>query len=308
MEVLKIHYTNKIGQPIKTPYYLSQLQILYENDFFPWVISDGIAELVHDGFLTLVDMNGVPDMKKLKNITKINFYANAAAIETPDDLSLMQTHAMNIANIVDEYSSRDNSDVLGRHLETLVKLELRAQQFSIAGVHTNEYRGKKWTETRQDLDIIAEHKSGKLNIGVQVKNSLNLMEPEEIDTQIDICAYLGLVPVFAVRWIKPYIDCIFKQGGFCWVFKSQVYPIGFEKHVKNLYDRLSELNKVNSKNHPLQFPVTARGELTELSIQKFQDWVQQCIETPPLVNTSYRCQKFTQEEETSEIIYDLDPY
>ena len=60
------------------------------------------------------------------------------------------------------------------------------------------------------------------------------MEPKEIDVKIDICRHLGIVPVFAVRWNKPYVNCVYKQGGFRWFFKMQMFPIGQEKLVNQL--------------------------------------------------------------------------
>ncbi len=38
----------------------------------------------------------------------------------------------------------------------LVKAELRAQGFIIAGVHTNKYNDQEWAQTGHNLDFVAE--------------------------------------------------------------------------------------------------------------------------------------------------------
>jgi len=197
---------------------------------------------------------------------------NVRSLVTVQDEKRIKNRAYNIATLVDDYSSPKISKMLGDHLESLVKAEQRAQQFDIKGVHTNEYKSAKWTESDHTLDIIAECRNGKLAIRVEVKNTLELITQKEIDIKIKICKYLGIVPVFAVRWNKPYVDHINKQGGFCWMFKTQIYPLGQEDLVKRLYSKLSELNRTDSKGNPLMFPVSVRTELPPKSIQIFQKW------------------------------------
>jgi hypothetical protein len=116
-----------------------------------------------------------------------------------------------------------------------------------------------------------------------------MIEAEEIDIKIEICMFLEIIPVFAVRWIKPYINCINKQGGFSWVFKTQMYPLGQDRFVKELFDRLSVTNRTDARGHELQFPVTVRTELPSISVQKFQAWAARAIVTRPVVNTSVKC-------------------
>ncbi len=182
-------------------------------------------------------------------------------------------------------------------MEGLVKYELRANEFQITGTHTNEFKGKTWTQTSHNLDIVAEHKSGKLNIGIEVKNTLDLMEPDEIDTKIDICNFLGLVPVFAVRWMKPYMDCIRNQGGFSWIFKTQIYPPGFEAFTKLLYNRLSFSTRSDSTRTPLQFPVTVRTDIPPKSAVAFAKWVAKSLQSPPQRNPGARCGSSHMEDE-----------
>lgn len=114
---------------------------------------------------------------KTKNVKNgIKFLFNAELSNDDKKLRLVKKHAENIAKLVDKYSDPKITDALGRHLEGLVKAELRAQGFKIRGIHTNKYKGRKWTESDHDLDFIAEHSSSKLTIGVEVKNTIDIME------------------------------------------------------------------------------------------------------------------------------------
>jgi hypothetical protein len=174
---------------------------------------------------------------------------------------------------VKEYSDPQVTADLGKHLENLVRQELRAQHFHIYATNSNEFKGKKWKRTNHNMDIIAEHETGKLNMGVEIKNTLGIISRHELQTKIKLCKYLDLVPVFAARWIKPYIQQVKTYNGFCWIFKTQMYPLGYQRLVKKIYVRLSESNRTNFKGDKLQFPVTTRAELPIKPIKAFERWI-----------------------------------
>ncbi len=289
------HFTDKSNQPIRTPFYITQLQVLYEHDFYPWVTADAIHILNEDNIITQFRKFDLPEPQKLSNVRDIVFNAHSHAYS--ENASLVKRHAQGIAGLVNRYSNPACTKAVGDHLEGLVKYELRANEFQITGTHTNEFKGKTWTQTSHNLDIVAEHKSGKLNIGIEVKNTLDLMEPDEIDTKIDICNFLGLVPVFAVRWMKPYMDCIRNQGGFSWIFKTQIYPPGFEAFTKLLYNRLSFSTRSDSTRTPLQFPVTVRTNIPPKSAVAFAKWVAKSLQSPPQRNPGARCGSSHMEDE-----------
>lgn len=288
--MLKEHFITQRKEPRTSVFYQSQLQIFYEKDFYPWVVSDALKELVSEGYLKKITEKEIQDFKDLGNLNKINFFVNAIIVKSKEGLEKAQKKAAKTAKIVNEYSDAEHSKMLGDYLESLVKQELRAQQFTIVSERSNEFNGKKWTKTKHNLDFIAVHKDGKLKVGVEVKNTLSIMPPDEIDVKVEICEYLGLVPVFANRWLKPYLYCISNQGGFCWMFKVQCYPLGFEKYTKFLYNKLSDLIKKDSVGHELKFPINVRKELPEKSIEIFKDWVEDHKDNPPEVNSSQdRC-------------------
>ena len=80
-------------------------------------------------------------------------------------------------------------------------MNLRPQQFHIISKYSNAYNGKKWKRSGSNLDIIATHKVKNLKIGVEIKNTLDIISIKDIREKIEICNSLGLTPVFAVRWL-----------------------------------------------------------------------------------------------------------
>jgi hypothetical protein len=251
-EIMKL-FTDDYGRPKKTPYYVAQLQTLLENQFFPWITHQAAQQLVNQNILSKIET-------ATKCHSKVVFFYNAK-LDMPKLKPPVETHIKSICKLIDSYSEHTVCKALGDHLEGLVKAELRAQDFNIVGAHTRTYKNTEWTQSEHNLDFIAEHNSGKLTIGVEVKNTLPIIEREEIDIKIGMCDLFGITPVFAVRWLKPYIELIRKRGGFSWMFKTQIYPPGFEEFTKILYKRLS-------------LPVNVKTELPEKSIDIFHKWVE----------------------------------
>jgi hypothetical protein len=250
-EVMKL-FTDDYGRPKKTPYYVAQLQTLLENQFFPWITHQAAEQLVNQNILSRIETT-------TKCHSKVVFFYNAK-LDDPKLKPSVETHIKSICKLIDSYSEHTVCKALGDHLEGLVKAELRAQGFTIVGAHTRKYKNKDWTKTDHNLDFIAEHYSCKIKIGVEVKNTLPTIEREELDIKLDMCDFFRITPVFAVRWLKPYIELIRNRGGFSWMFKTQIYPPGFEELTKTLYKRLN-------------LPVTVRTELPEKSVDIFQRWI-----------------------------------
>jgi hypothetical protein len=56
-----------------------------------------------------------------------------------------------------------------------------------------KYKDKEWSRTRNNLEFVPEHISKKLAVGVEVKNTLPIIEREELDIKLEMCEYLGMV-------------------------------------------------------------------------------------------------------------------
>lgn len=248
-------FIDNSGRPKKTPYYITQLQTLLEKDHFQWITYQAASQLVEEKKLSKIETETAT-----KRQGKIVFLYNAK-LDTPISKPKIEAHIKSICKLIDKYSEPTVGQALGNHLEGLVKAELRAQGFKIAQTHSRKYKDKEWVKTSHNLDLIAEHYSGKLTVGVEVKNTLPMIKIEEINVKLDMCDFLEITPVFAVRWLKPYLELIRKRGGFSWIFKTQIYPPGFDDLTKILWNRL-------------ELPVTVRTDLPEKSIANFQRWVQ----------------------------------
>ncbi len=55
--------------------------------------------------------------------------------------------------------------------------------------------------------------------------------------------FLGITPVFAARWLKPYTKTIEDKEGFSWIFKTQVYPPGMEALTEKPKQKTTTTNK-----------------------------------------------------------------
>lgn len=89
---------------------------------------------------------------------------------------------------------------------------------------------------------------------------------------------------------KPSINCIQKQGGFGWVFKTQMYPLGYEEFVKRLYTRFSlPGDRGRNAGKKKGFPVAVRTELPEKPVALFKKWVSEIGNDPPCIDMLHRC-------------------
>ena len=129
------YFEDKYGRPLKRPYYIRQMQVLLENDFFPWIVYHALMHLVERG--RLVKKRYVSRHKR-----KLVYFYNRR-LHTRKSRPIMMTHIKSSSKIVDSYATAKISKYLGKHLEALVKSELRAQGFEIVGVSSNEYNGKE---------------------------------------------------------------------------------------------------------------------------------------------------------------------
>jgi hypothetical protein len=207
---------------------------------------------------------------QIKHVPDLIFYHNSKIKDS--DLGLLIQKSFNIAKIVNKYSHPSVTADLGKHLENLVSCELRAQQFNIISKNSNEFDGQRWKRSASNLDIIATHKVKNLKIGVEIKNTLDVISIKDIREKIEICNFLGLTPVFAVRWLGPHIHQLEGNKGFAWIFKSQLYPLGYKRLVHDISESLSLYSrKTNSiEKH---FPVTVSGDLPQDSVRQFEDWI-----------------------------------
>jgi hypothetical protein len=193
-------------------FYSRQLEVRYERQWFHWVTNRALRDLIAEGEI----------------ITEERELASAGGT-----IHLMwhRSHrdhkrdAERVIGLVNEYCDPAIAAALGLQREMLV-LEGFARQFVMRGRNTRRFEDARWTTTEHDLNFIFERAG--LAYGVEVKNVLGYMDKDELDIKVDLCAHLGLRPVFAVRalpksWAHEVIGA---AGGYAMVLGYQLEPQG----------------------------------------------------------------------------------
>jgi len=147
----------------KIPFYLRQLQVLFETQFFHITTTQAIYQLVDDGMLAKIPFDTAS--------THLEFIVPSKVAQNPQASKALHAHMKVKAKLVDKYSLKEVTDDLGDNLESLVKQELRANGLINIQKESNSYGGKVWTKTGHDLDFIAEHPHG-VAFGIEVKSEL----------------------------------------------------------------------------------------------------------------------------------------
>src|SRR5262249_24949858 len=156
------------------------------------------------------------------------------------------------------YSSSDFARAVGRQGEMMFDAALPAVGFAPRGRDIREWQGRRWTETEHDLDRVFE--ADGRTYGVEIKNTLKYIPKGELDLKIRMCRFLGLRPLFIMRFApKVYTFELYKAGGFGLLFKDQLYPFGNE--------RLAETVRAE-----LRLPVHCPPTVPDGHVQRFVGW------------------------------------
>jgi len=222
-------------------FYSRQIEVIYEHLYFHWVTKRAVDVLIENEEI-------ITKTEPLKYSDKIKLLwhkSNRYPVRKSKKL----------IKLVEEFSEPAFTVAIGFQGEALVLEGFARFGFSLYGRNTNEFKGKKWIETEHDLDFIFEKDS--VAYGIEVKNALGYMVKKEIDIKIELCEYLGLKPVFAVRMFpKSWIDEIWKKGGFSLIMKFQFYPL----------DRPVFANKIRKE---LGLPVDTPKALEDGTVKRF---------------------------------------
>lgn len=242
------------NRPLKTPRHESVILIFLEKEYSPGKIQTALNHLE--------ELNGISSIKKsIRNVGEAKFYFSSK-LNKDFIQNILPNKIDKAAHWISKYSDIKITKMLGEHLHYLVKAELRAHGFKIVSEkNVRSYGNKIWNRTKHSLDMVAIHQQKNLEIGVEVKNMLTLPPKSEIVTKIEMCEHLGIIPVFASRWMEPYRSYIQEKNGFLWQFKTQIYPLGQENFVTEIQKRF-------------QLPAEVIPELPSHAIMKFSTWLE----------------------------------
>ena len=204
-------------------FYKKQIQVIFEDQYPHDVTGKAVNKLLEDEFLrpeprTFGKNNNVP----------IIFVCRRNLRYTSNEIK-------GRIKIIDRFSDDEVNNGAGKYAETLFKHMFEKNHFEITGRHTNVFRGKAWTRSDKNLDFIIE--KDRVSYGVEVKNTFDYMPQDEFEEKLDMCQFLGLLPVFPVRYASPQQYELMKEiDGLALTFKTRVFPPGFQKLITEIWN------------------------------------------------------------------------
>jgi len=235
-----IGYYYQYGEPTpdcntNSPYHRKDIEVIFEDKYDHWDVNTAVDKLIEEGFLKLV------------TTLRANFVFRS-------DIRYYKQEMNRRIKIIERYADQTITAAVGNWGEKLVEYMFRLNDFKMSGTHTNEFSGKKWTKTNDNLDFIFEKDS--LVYGVEIKNTLAYMEADEFLVKLDICKFLSLTPLWILR-NAPEIQfrTMKARKGLISPFKSQIYPYGQEPLVKAVWQRM-------------RLPVAVWGEMPQKVVNR----------------------------------------
>jgi len=247
--------------------YLGQLEVLFEDrpliesrdprrgkkGPFHWITSKAVSQLAAEGRIASEPPARAPEGPP----HGLRFFHAKAYRD-------WHREAKRIQQVVSEFSKAEFARGIGHHLELLVDSALASAQFHVAGRDVNEWNGRKWTKTNENLDRVYVSKEG-IAYGCEIKNTLPYIERGEFERKLEMSRSLGLRPLFVARMMpESYIDEAYEAGGFSWVLKNQFYPLAFE-------DLAARVRKT------LGLPVVCARGIPQGDLQRFVSWHEKSV-------------------------------
>lgn len=226
-------------------FFARRIEILFEKQFFHWITARALRSLCQAGEVA-TEVRLIPSTGGEIHLfwnRRYRYYKRAAE---------------EVVGVVSEYANPKIAAAIGIHGEGMVLGGFADAQFVLRKREVNEYRGRKWTRTNQDLDFIFERDG--LAYGVEVKNTLGYPDSAEIAIKIVLAQFLRITPVFVVRMMpKTAINDVWKAGGFALILGYQLYPFSHKDLARRVAKRL-------------QLPIDAPRRLAEGTMKRFSDW------------------------------------
>ncbi len=225
-------------------FYLRQLQVKFEKDYFHWVTNNALTGLLK---LRYLKDHRIETGKG----TSTRYFLHRSNRYPIRDIK-------RIEEIVQEYSQDNVTRGCGYRAEDLFCKAFSLRRFITEGTKVKEYNGKKWDKTNHDLDFVFQRDG--VSYGCEIKNTLGYIEKEELNIKIEMCKHLDVKPLFIMRYApKSYIDLIQKNGGFSLLFVTQIYELG-------------QIELVNRMKNMLGLPVICSRSIPDGIMDRFEKW------------------------------------
>jgi hypothetical protein len=228
-------------------FYIRQLQVKFDKEYFHWVTYNAMESLKKEGFFNSISV-------QLSTLgTPIQFLIHHSNRYPRRNIN-------ELVKIIDEYSQEQITRSCGHRAEDLFALALASHGFLPFQKKVRDYNGRSWTNSNHDLDYI--FKESNIAYGAEIKNTLGYIEKEELKIKLDMCKVFNVRPLFILRYApKTYIEMIRQAGGYAMIFECQIYE-------------LSQRDLVERIRNKLGLPVDCPKAIPEGIIIRFNKWHQ----------------------------------
>jgi hypothetical protein len=204
-------------------YYVRQMQIKFEKDYFHWITYNAMIGLEKIGYLGDIRIKRETGTSTRYFIHKSNRY--------------FMRRIRTMEKLIEEYSDSMITLSCGHRAEDLFCNGLALKGFVPKAKKVRSYGGVKWEKSGHDLDFVFE-KDG-VAYGCEIKNTLGYIQKDELEIKLEMCEHLKVKPLFIMRWSpKTYNKMIIDKGGFALIFGSQIYELSQAKLVERLKTEL----------------------------------------------------------------------
>lgn len=232
-------------------FYERQLQVLFEKRFYHWITSRALSELANDRALQS-DYVAFRGSEAGEDGLRLRFFFLPK-------VRYWKRQAGRIVALVNRYSDTSFNAAVGHQAEMLFDAALALAGFMPTAHESREFGDRRWTDSNHDLDRI--YVRDGIAYGAEIKNKLGYIDRDELIIKLKMCRHLRLRPLFIARWLpKAWVWEVSRDwGGFCLLFKYQLYPFGSDRFAKEIRDVLG-------------LPVDCPKKIQEGTIKRFLNW------------------------------------
>ena len=203
-------------------FYSTEIETHLEREHFHWIAAKALLETGRAGKIQTVQL-------RLQE-KPVNFYAHRSNRYFKRDLK-------DKVRLLERIYHPDFTHAVGTTAELMFDSAFARREFLIKAKNAQAWKDQVWTRTNHNLDRIVTRDG--IDYGVEIKNTQNYINRNELDIKLQMCQHLHLKPLFILRFApKPYMNSIIQQGGFGLLFEEQIYPMGFTELMTEVKSKL----------------------------------------------------------------------
>jgi len=240
VEALRAHFESNREHV----YSSRQIEIQYEGRFFHWITHRALKILEAERLIEI-------EQRTLSYGAPVNLVWHRSNRYT-------RRQVKEVLELIEQYSHPNFTAALGNTGELLVSDGFARFGFVQRGRNARQFEGKRWTRSDHNLDFIVERDARAY--GIEVKNTLPYIGDKELFVKLELCEFLGILPLFVVRAMPAiWTSEVVRRGGFVLQLRYHLYPLSH----KSLADRVKDT---------LGIPADAPRALYDGTMQRFVSW------------------------------------